>query len=87
MTSQNRRSNDLRGTPEDQAPDKVRLSINLAPAVAETLNGYSKRKGITATEAIRRAISMLVYIDAAQDRGASINISENGTLREVQFLA
>ncbi len=66
--------------------DTVRLSINLAPAVADTLKGYSRRKGISATEAIRRAISVLAYVDSAQNRGASINIQEDGVLREVQFL-
>jgi hypothetical protein len=68
-------------------PETVRLSINLSPAVADTIKGYSRRKGVSVTEAIRRAISVLAYIDAAQDRGASINLSENGTLKEVQFLA
>jgi hypothetical protein len=66
--------------------DTVRLSINLAPGVAETLKGYARRKGVSATEAIRRAISVLAYVDSAQNRGASINIQEDGTLREVQFL-
>lgn len=71
----------------ETAPETVRLSINLSPAVADTVRSYSKRKGVSVTEAVRRAISMLAYIDAAQDRGASINLSENGTLKEVQFLA
>ncbi|MGA9832895.1 MAG: hypothetical protein WBQ71_17405 [Trebonia sp.] len=66
-------------------PEYVRLSINLAPADADKLNGYIKDKGGTATDAIRRAIRMLTYISNAQERGASINIYENGNLREVQF--
>jgi hypothetical protein len=71
----------------ETAPETVRLSINLSPAAADNIRSYSKRKGVSVTEAIRRAISVLAYIDAAQDRGASINVSENGTLKEVQFLA
>lgn len=71
---------------ESEAVDTVRLSVNLAPVVADTLKGYSRRKGISVTEAVRRAISVLAYVDAAQDRGASLNIAEAGKLKEVQFL-
>jgi hypothetical protein len=86
MSSQSRHNS--RAAPA--APDStevVRLSINLAPAVAETIKTYSRTKGVSITEAVRRAINMLAYIDAAQERGASINIRENGALREIQFLA
>jgi hypothetical protein len=68
------------------AAQKVRLSVNLSPTVAGVLNAYADRKGISVTEAIRRAISILKYVDDAQGRGASLNIEEAGTLKEVQFL-
>jgi hypothetical protein len=73
--------------PQNEIADTVRLSINLAPAVAENLRSYSRRKGVSVTEAVRRAIGTLMYIDAAQARGASIHVKEdNNNLREVQFL-
>ena len=72
--------------PGGEGPDTVRLSINLAPAVADALKGISKRNGISATEAVRRAISLLAYVDSAQSRGASLNIQEDGVLKEVLFL-
>jgi hypothetical protein len=80
-----KRDYDSRAAPASERPEYVRLSINLAPADVDKLNGYMKYKGGTATDAIRRAIRMLAYISNAQERGASINIYENGNLREVQF--
>jgi len=64
----------------------VRLSVNISPIVADTLKSYAGRKGVSVTEAVRRAISILSYIDDAQARGASINIEEAGKLKEIQFL-
>ena len=63
----------------------VRLSVNVSPVVADTIKSIAKRNGISVTEAVRRAISVLEYIDSAQRRGASINIQEDGVLTEVHF--
>jgi hypothetical protein len=66
--------------------DTVRLSVNLGPAVADRLKDYTKRNGVTATEAIRRAISLLDFADSARGRGAYLNVREkDGTLKEVLF--
>jgi hypothetical protein len=73
-------------TAPDGQDQLTRLSVNLSPAVAATLKEYAGRKGVSVTEAIRRAISILSYIDEAQSRGASLNIEEAGRLKEVQFL-
>jgi hypothetical protein len=64
----------------------VRLSVNLSPDVAEELKEYAGRKGISVTEAVRRAIAVLKFVDDAQARGASLNLEEGGTLKEVLFL-
>jgi hypothetical protein len=64
----------------------VRLSVNLSPDVAEELKKYAGRKGISITEAVRRAIAVLNFVDDAQARGASLNLEEGGTLKEVLFL-
>jgi hypothetical protein len=66
--------------------DVVRLSVNVSPLVADTIKSIAKRNGISITEAIRRAISVLAYIDSAQSRGASLNIQEDGILKEVHFV-
>jgi len=72
--------------PSDGQDQMVRLSVNLGPAAATTLKDYAARKGVSITEAVRRAISILSYIDTAQERGASLNIEEAGTMKEIQFL-
>lgn len=72
-------------TVEEDDP-QVRLSVNLNPDVADELKAYAKRKGVSITEAVRRAITILAFVDDAQRRGASLNVEENGTLKEVLFL-
>jgi hypothetical protein len=71
---------------EGAQPD-VRLSVNLKPDVAGALKSYAGRKGISITEALRRAIVILTFVVDAQDRGASLNVEENGSIKEVLFLA
>jgi hypothetical protein len=69
------------------APDPlVRLSVNLGPDVASELKQYASRKGVSVTEAVRRAITVLAFVENAQARGASLHIEEHGTLKEVLFL-
>lgn len=64
----------------------VRLSVNLSPEVANQVKAYAGRKGVSITEAVRRAIAILAFVDDAQSRGASLNVEEGGTLKEVLFL-
>ena len=70
---------------EEEDP-QVRLSVNLNPEIADELKAYAKRKGVSITEAVRRAITILAFVDETQRRGASLNIDEGGTLKEVVFL-
>lgn len=72
---------------EDSVHNLVRLSVNLSPTVFGVLKGYAQRNGVTVTEAVRTAISILKYVDDAQRRGATINVDENGKLKEVHFAA
>lgn len=65
---------------------QVRLSVNLNPEVADELKAYAKRKGVSVTEAVRRAVTVLAFVDEAQRRGAVLNVEEDGTLKEVLFL-
>lgn len=66
----------------------VRLSINVSPEVATTLQEYATRQGVTVTEAVRRAVSVLAYIDRVHQRGASVNVCEpDGKITEVVFMA
>ena len=65
----------------------VRLAVNLGPEAADVLKEYANRKGVSVTEAVRRAITVLAFVDETQRRGASINVEEDGVLKEVMFLA
>jgi hypothetical protein len=71
----------------EDVPDRlVRLSVNLGPEVADQLKEYASRKGVSVTEAVRRAIAVLAFVDEAQNRGASLNLEEGGALKEILFL-
>jgi hypothetical protein len=65
----------------------VRLSVNLSPDVADELKQYASHKGISITEAVRRAITVLTFVENAQSRGASLHIEEGGVLKEILFLS
>ena len=85
MTPKGRTEHPQRG--RGAAPDQlVRLSVNLSPEVADELKGYASRKGVSITEAIRRAITVLTFVEDAQARGASLHLEEKGALKEVLFL-
>jgi Ribbon-helix-helix protein, copG family len=76
-----------RAAPDGAASDQlVRLSVNLSPEVADQVKAYAGRKGVSVTEAVRRAIAILAFVDDAQSRGASLNIDEGGALKEILFL-
>jgi hypothetical protein len=64
----------------------VRLAVNLGPEASDVLKEYAGRKGISVTEAVRRAIAVLAFVDETQRRGASINVEDDGVLKEVMFL-
>ncbi|MCT2279890.1 ribbon-helix-helix protein, CopG family [Micromonospora chalcea] len=65
----------------------VRLSINLSAEAAEAIRAITARRGITITEAIRRAISTHKYVDDAAERGAKILVEEpDSTVRELIFV-
>jgi hypothetical protein len=65
----------------------VRLSVNLSPDLANELKQYAGHKGISITEAVRRAIAVLTFVENAQSRGASLHLEEGGALKEILFLS
>jgi hypothetical protein len=68
-------------------PVANRLSVNLSNEAAMALRSYVQRHGITVTEAIRRAISLLKYIDELRNEGQKILVSDKAgkNIREVVF--
>lgn len=64
-----------------------RFTLNLDRAAAIRLERYAGAKGITMTEAVRRALAILDWYDEAQARKAAISITEEGEYaREIVFL-
>ena len=65
-----------------------RLSLNLSPVVMNTVKTIAEEEGITLTEAMRRAISMLNYIHQNKKDGNRILVEEGSTgkVREVEFV-
>ena len=68
----------------------VRLSVNLAPDVADVLKGWCARKGLSVTEGIRRAIAVWNFVETARSEGSRLALIEkvNGEerVREVMLL-
>jgi hypothetical protein len=50
----------------------VRLNVNLNQETAEALKEIAKKENISLTEAVRRAIAILKFVEEEQDRGRKI---------------
>lgn len=71
-------------TAPEPADKVVRLSVNLAPEVADVLTGWAAKKGISATEAVRRAIAVWNFVETEIANGSKVAVVEaNGHIREV----
>lgn len=69
---------DLPPSPPDSSPaDVVRLSVNLSPDVGKLLKDLVKRKRISLTEGVRRAIAVWNFLELERDKGNRIAIIEN----------
>ena len=55
--------------------DITRLSVNLNKETAEALKDITKDQSISATEAIRRAISVYAYLLEEEDKGNEILVA------------
>src|SRR5512134_2119433 len=65
------------GEPSDAPAGVVRLSVNLAADVAATLKDNARRKSISITEAIRRAIAVWAFLEEAKREGNRIALIED----------
>lgn len=64
---------------------QVRLSLSLSPKVADVLKGYAERHEISITEAVRRAVSVLDFVEEVQEKNETIGVSRGNSIREVEF--
>jgi hypothetical protein len=64
--------------PPKQTSNPNRLSVNLSQEVADALRAIVLKREISITEAVRRAISLLKFVDDATDDGAKFLIARPG---------
>lgn len=57
----------------------TKISLNLPSEVLNYLRSVSQREQVTLTETLRRAISMMKFIEDAQDEGKSILVRDPTT--------
>ena len=55
---------------------RVKVTVNLRPEDLETLRAIAKRRKITLTEAIRRAIAMERFVEAALADGGNLLVEQ-----------
>jgi len=60
----------------DDAPRVVRLSVNLAPSVAEALKSTAQKHGVSITEAVRRAVALWKLVSDSQAKGQRVMLVE-----------
>jgi len=74
-------------THKPSPPKLVRLSVNLNQESADALKAVSEKKGISYTEAVRRAIAIGKFVDDAVAVGSTIQVVDaNGNVREAVLL-
>jgi hypothetical protein len=73
--------------PDRRAGDpQVRLSLSLSPKIAKVLKDYAQAHDVTVTEAVRRAVSVLDFVDEIEnDEGAALAVARGDAVREVRF--
>jgi hypothetical protein len=73
------------GEPQQRAQYR-RLSVNVADDVAGAIDQMHTQHGWTITEVIRRAVSILKFIDDEVAHGGRVLVERDGKMREVRFL-
>jgi hypothetical protein len=72
---------------KDKGADQMtRLTVNLSPEVAQALKNYTEKYGVSYTEAVRRALGVLAFVDESKTRGASVYVKEGRKTTEVVFM-
>lgn len=77
MTTTSRSTKTPTSSEDGDSAGVVRLSVNLAPDVADTLKKNAQRKGLSITEAIRRAIAVWAFLEEAKRKGQRLALIED----------
>lgn len=71
--------------PQDFSEKPVRLSVNLAPDVAQALRDLASMKGVTISEIVRDAISTEKWIQDKQNEGYELELRKGRKVIGVFF--
>lgn len=66
----------------------TRLNVNLNAETAQALRSLCESRGITATEAIRQAVSVYSYIEGETTQGRKVQVVDESrkTIHELIFM-
>lgn len=68
-------------------PKKKKLVMNLTDEAAHVVRELARRRGVTVSEVVRRAIALEKFIDDQLDDGSSFFVErKDGTLERVHFV-
>lgn len=65
----------------------TRLSINLNPEAAAALKAYTDKRHISYTEAVRRAIAILKFVDDEISSGNEIQVTDGENVKKVVLVS
>jgi hypothetical protein len=68
-------------------PPHTVLNVNLNPAAAAALRDYVEKRGISYTEAVRRAIAILAFVDEQLSAGRDMQVVDGDTVRRVVLIS
>ena len=68
------------------AKKQTRLSINLNPEAADFLDTITDKRGISYTEAVRRALALYKLMEEERDAGNHVQIDDGKKIREILVL-
>jgi hypothetical protein len=67
-------------------PRATRLTINLGPEAIEFLDELTKRRGISYTEAVRRALAICKIIEDRTSNGSILQLNDGERVRELVLI-
>ncbi|MCF3172547.1 CopG family transcriptional regulator [Streptomyces sioyaensis] len=71
---------------ETGVKDFTRLSVNINDDTAEALKRLKSAKGISITEAVRRAVALYDLVDRETGDTGKLQIVDDGNVREILLL-
>lgn len=64
----------------------AKFTVQLTDEMDDALGEVATRRGLPKTQALRRAVALMKYLDEADDRGESVVVkSQDGTERQIVF--